>query len=75
MEVWKCCAIECLCTADSPVGGQEAAAAESPAAVDQEAAAATGGHKSTMPPAGGQETGALSALSLVADYSSDSDQE
>ena len=57
--------------------GQEAAAAESPTAVDQEAAvsAAAEGHKSTKSPAGGQEAGALCALSLVADYSSDSGQE
>ena len=56
----------------SPAGGQEVA--ESPA-VDQESAAAAGGHKSTKSPAGGQEAGALSALRLVADYSSDSGQE
>ena len=55
---------------------QEAAAAESPAAVDQEAAvsAAAEGHKSTKSPAGGQEAGALCALRLVADYSSDTSQ-
>ena len=49
----------------------------SPAAVDQEAAvsAAAEGHKSTKSPAGGQEAGALCALRLVADYSSDSGQE
>ena len=33
--------------------------------------AAAGGHKSTKSPAGGQEAGALCALRLVADYSSD----
>ena len=37
--------------------------------------AAAGGHKSTKSPAGGQEAGALCALRLVADYSSDSGQE
>ena len=60
----------------SAAGGQEASAAESPTAVDQEAAvsAAAGGHKSTKSPAGGQEAGALCALSLVADYSSDTSQ-
>ena len=58
--------------ADSPAGGQEAA--ESTAA-EQEAAAAAEGHKSTKSPAGGQEAGALCALRLVADYSSDSGQE
>ena len=53
---------------------QEAA---DPPAVDQEAAvsAAAEGHKSTKSPAGGQEAGALCALRLVADYSSDSGQE
>ena len=60
----------------SAAGGQEAAAADSPAA-EQEAAvaAAAEGHKSTKSPAGGQEAGALCALSLVADYSSDTSQE
>ena len=38
-------------------------------------AAAAEGHKSTKSPAGGQEAGALCALSLVADYSSDTSQE
>ena len=43
--------------------------------MDQESAVAAVGHKSTKSPAGGQEAGALCALSLVADYSSDSGQE
>ena len=49
----------------SPDGDQEADAVS----------AAAGGHKSTKSPAGGQEAGALCALRLVADYSSDSGQE
>ena len=56
----------------SPAAEQEVA--ESTAG-DQEAAAAAEGHKSTKSPAGGQEAGALCALRLVADYSSDSGQE
>ena len=36
---------------------------------------AAGGHKSAKSPAGGQGAGALCALSLVADYSSDTSQE
>ena len=56
------------------------AAAEQEAAVspdgDQEAAvSAAGGQEAAVSPAGGQEAGALCALRLVADYSSDSGQE